>query len=569
MPGSEQTGPHVRYAQSEDNQYPYLHHWNEPIPDDARFVSPIYALTDEQAETNQWYRKNGAYKAPNAKQIAKQSMDDCENHAKPGRVLYPIQLDIDGYRHGVTPEDAIGTARLFIQELGFSPNEEHWYLSGGEARNPEYKGTHCHLPAVCTYEELCIIKQQAQSYNEKLEQLNTSLQLDAQVYSKKRLFRLPGAEHQDSGKCKVSIDRNGNPTGVTNYHTYEDIARVTGIVTANSEWKQYILKEKEREGLLDAGDGTGVPLSQESEKSEQNTYLNGRQRVTHPRGKHCSESQGNWVVDWSKYPHYTSDGVQQCYQAHHRRPFSPYKWGSHDYSDVGASVSVFSPHQGAFAPLRGTHSWDNYPDEHDFRDGQALVPAHILHAVGRNGEYRIEDDYAPVFVGKRCYENNREKINESDWLVFIQGQSNLAKLLSVSVGEAGNVAIRLDGPDGRQKAIAYLRERDYEIKTGEDHSSGRHYRNALPKPEYGESDMAQVQREIESGKRDLRDLSRDERLNLGNRLLRIYDCNREPIHEWYQEQYGPKYSRAITDAQLDYIEQSYDDLGTEATEIEL
>lgn len=58
-------------------------------------------------------------------------------------------------------------------------------------------------------------------------------------------------------------------------------------------------------------------------------------------------------------------------------------------------------------------------------------------------------------------------------------------------------------------------------------------------------------------------------LRLGNRLLQIHSCNREPIHDWYREQYGPEYSRAITDAQLDYIEQSYDDLGAEATEIEL
>ena len=568
MPNSEQTGPHVRYARSEDNQYPYLHHWNEPIPDDARFVSPIYALTDEQAETNQWYRKNGAYKAPNAKQIAKQSMDDCENHAKPGRVLYPIQLDVDGYKHGATPEDAIGTVRLFIQELGFSPDEEHWYLSGGEARNPKYKGTHCHLPAVCTYEELWAIKQQAQSYNQKLEQLSTPLQLDAQVYSKKRLFRLPGAEHEETGNRKVPIDRNGSRESTIEYQTYQDIARATGLIAqSRSVFEEYTREEGGRV-RIDAGDVNREPLPTESSSNPPNGVLKWTSKSTTPIGDYRSESIGNWVVDRSRYPHYTGEGVQQCYQAHHRQPFSPYKWGTPNYEEAGRSVAAVMLWDGAFTPLRERHKWVNY----DRDEYEALLPSMFYGAIGRNGTYRVDPyTHRPLYLGKQCYNNNREEIAEAEALIVIMGQNNLAHVHAVP-----NVVAYMIGDllldEGRQAALDSLEERGYEVGRECSNDSERHYRDGLPNESeytYEPSEMQQLQEAIEAGERSVLDLERNEHLRLGNRLLQIHDCDRRPIYEWYREQYGPDYSQAITDAQLDYIERSYDDLGSGATEIEL
>jgi len=190
--------PYVRYASHPTEQAPELTPVDDPIPEDARFASPIYLLTEHQAERQADLDEPHAAKGDGC--IAKALQDECENR---NDVRYPVYVESDDLdTDGVSYADVRDTIAAFIRdEIGVDPDDCRWFYSGG-------RSIHAHVPIVVRRgTDLSELRQAAQEFNADSDH---PADVDPGLYTRKRQFRLPGVEHGTTGGVKTPIDHRAD-----------------------------------------------------------------------------------------------------------------------------------------------------------------------------------------------------------------------------------------------------------------------------------------------------------------------------------------------------------------------
>ena len=164
----------------------------DPIPEGADTASPIYFVPQERYEQQRNnenpHRVSGDYNL-----LATEVQDECENDNSDNRVLYPFHVESDEYlTEG--PETLIRWIREFVEDrLGIPLEICTLYFSGS-------RSIHAHVPRFIQSDGIVPLKELATTFCEE-----TRAKLDCGIYSRKRLFRLPGVIHQKTGFRKIQI----------------------------------------------------------------------------------------------------------------------------------------------------------------------------------------------------------------------------------------------------------------------------------------------------------------------------------------------------------------------------
>jgi hypothetical protein len=191
--------PCVQYDVNEEGEggkrAPTLTPIYSPIPDDASFASPIYFVADAQLERQ--YRLDNPYAIEGEyDSIATELQDECEDL---GRVSYPLYVESDDIGEKGRYEVYEALHESVREIFGVDPKDCRWFFSGG-------RSIHAHLPlTVHTEEQLIEIRSVIEEYNE-----DADVELDSQLYTRKRLFRLANAIHQKTGYPKVELSANAS-----------------------------------------------------------------------------------------------------------------------------------------------------------------------------------------------------------------------------------------------------------------------------------------------------------------------------------------------------------------------
>jgi hypothetical protein len=185
-----------------------------------------------------------------------------------------------------------------------------------------------------------------------------------------------------------------------------------------------------------------------------------------------------------------------------------------------------------------------------------FVPTLILGAVGGDDEFIMEDD-APLRLSKFDFRKWHERgFKKNDAVVVIGGKSRRSKMFEVDKKHANRVAsYLLDGE--KEKALLFLEYEGYDVG-----SAGSEYGGSSSGSRSSGMSMAEeLQRSVEEGEVAIQSLSHQERVHLGNRLLKLkgYD----EAFEWFRDAFGPDFDEGITRRQLRSIAREYDDLDVE------
>ena len=190
----------VRYAKSDATQEPELRHIDDKIPNDARFVSPIYYL--EESQISEQYNLDNPH-AVSDTNIANKLQSIAQEQRT---VLYPVYIESDA---PVSFDEQIDWIRGFCREyLNVKPDRCSWYSSGN-------RSIHAHVPLLATETQIDSLKEYGKEYE---------YDIDAKVYSRKRQFRLPGVEHSKTGLSKVRIEPDWNHDRIIREATRTDVS---------------------------------------------------------------------------------------------------------------------------------------------------------------------------------------------------------------------------------------------------------------------------------------------------------------------------------------------------------
>jgi hypothetical protein len=484
----------------------------EPIPDGANTASPIYKIPREQYERQDEFETG--YEVKGGSSIATEIQDECEDD---DRVLCPVHIESDAY-HDVGPETLIGWFQEFVEEYLEVPfNTCTLYFSGR-------RSIHVHVPRFVSGEENREqLKELAKSFCEE-----AGADLDLGLYSRKRLFRLPGVEHEETGLSKVEIEptwdsnrifRESNEENPSMSASYADIlwdvfvqeSLTLGTASSSADRPRSLFQ------VLDS-DVTLLEFTPEEQENEIETPLIERDKedLENPYG----------IPRWAQYR-----GPQ----------FSPYALAEGN----PRSVAALEVKGGAFA-------------RKNKRGGKPMVPARFFGAVGCNGHYTKETEYAPLQLSEgagKDYEKWSDRGFEAgDYVVVIGGQSRSSIIHTVSRVEALQTGYHLIREGGsRQAALTYLSERGYDVggAGSASHSEGK--TSSRSGSLDGEAKTIYPARENpQTGTEPLQLIAEQEGIdNLTYReISRIahhhLQYGWEASWEWFEEQYGAEFDPEFT-----------------------
>ncbi|WEL22679.1 hypothetical protein [Halorhabdus sp. BNX81] len=485
----------------------------EPIPDDAITASPIYKVPQEQYERQDEFETGHEVKGESS--IAKEIQDECEAD---DRVLYPIHIESDAYQD-VGPETLISWFREFVEDyLEVSFNTCRLYFSGN-------RSIHVHVPRFVSGEaNREQLKELAESFCEE-----TGADLDTALYSRKRLFRLPGVEHEKSGLPKVEIASTWDHTRI--FRKSHETNPSVSVSYADVLWDVFV-QESLTNGKL--------PHSADQPR-DLFAMLNPDETVLEliSEGQEEKAEQENAIetplIEQMEFPAKTYDVPEWIQYNGHQ--YSPYALAAGN----PRSVAALEVKGGAFA-------------REDKRNGAPMVPVRFFGAVGCNGQFTKETEHGPLQLSEgpgKDYEKWAENDFEAgDYVVIIGGQSRSSIIHSVAKTEALQVGYRLIREDGgRQDALTYLSEQGYGIGTsGSAEASASTSKDLAGKPHEiwpareSPGTKAEALQKV-SEREGIENLSHNERVRVACRHLRY---GWEPTWEWFEDQFGTQFKPHVT-----------------------
>jgi hypothetical protein len=474
-------GRFVRYAETDENGAPdqlhRLHSLRDPVPTDADFVSPVYLLTDKQAERHdELLNEDNLFRVRDHTSIATKIQTECEDD---GRVYYPVfvesDADVEYYKMRA------GLKRFVRDVLEVDPIEAMWFFSGGSS-------LHVHLPYYTNGDAIERIRRETKQYNEAAD-----VTVDASNFTKKSLTRLPGAEHHDTGIKKTSV----SPTS-SNENLQKRIAKlVAGValkekrgVSHNSE-----LLETVRHSLSDELkiiNEVPTPLVEKQEK---------------PTGT-------GYVERWKQY---------------NRHPFCPYANTGNQRRSVVIAQMKGTPFCRK-TTVNGIEKWRTYIPTFIYgavgADGEYTVwreNAPIQLSKQDYEKWEFEPGDTIILLGGNSTSSRIIELEDTF------GKEISAQLLS-------EMNWTDDSTDGRRMVLNVLRVFGYKVgsagKNGPRRDTSTNDRGSQSTEAYRLQQRAEEDH-VES-------LGHDERLDVANRLLHVrgWDGADEWFQEQYGEQYS-------------------------------
>ncbi|GAA0219961.1 hypothetical protein [Halobaculum roseum] len=478
----------------------------EPIPDDAATASPVYVLTHDQYERQQGFESG--YEVKGITSIATELQDECEAD---GRVLYPVHIESDVY-HEEGAATLIEWFREFVEDYLDVPfNTCRLYFSGN-------RSIHVHVPRFVSGEDNREqLKELAKSFCEE-----TDADLDLELYSRKRLFRLPGVEHEESGLSKVEIESTWDNTRIVRESS--EVNPSMSASYADILWEVFVQGTLTRKT---ASPSTDRPGNLFQVLDPEKTLL----EIT-------PKEQGNGIetplIEQVAYPEDPADVPE--WSMYNTKEFSPYAHASGNSRSV-AAVRVKG---GEFA-------------RRDKRGGATMVPAYFYGAIGCNGEFTKQDVHAPLQLSKKDYRKWDYQAGEK--VVIIGGKSGSSRIFSVSPWEATVVGHALtDDEGGRDSVLNYLSEQGYNVGASGSAGSGskgttesraatsdEEPQTIWPARENPQTKAEALQRRAEQNGIDT--LTHNERIRVACRHLQY---GWQPTWDWFEKQFGSTFKPEVT-----------------------
>ena len=358
----------------------------DPIPEGANTASPIYLVPQErykqQRDNENPHRVSGDYNS-----LATEVQDECENDDSKNRVLYPFHVESDEYlTEG--PETLIRWIREFVEDRLELPFQTcTLYFSGN-------RSIHAHIPRIIQSDGIAPLKELAETFCEE-----TGAKLDCGIYSRKRLFRLPGVIHQTTGFRKIQIQPEWDEDRLR-----QALSRTPDVPESYEAVLRYVFLSQPSTPIDYTpddifrslkGDETLLDLPRDEPAVEVETPLIER---TKENLEDASE-----VPEWSMY---------------NSKEFSPYALASGN----PRSVAALKIKGGPFA-------------RKEKRNGATMVPAYFYGARGCAGEKYTKDQvHAPLQLSRKDY--GKWDYEAGEKIVIIGGQNRTSIILRVSSLEA-------------------------------------------------------------------------------------------------------------------------------------
>jgi len=499
--------PCVRYAEAIDDQDPSLTPIYADTPEYANFASPVYFATEDdlayQEELDNPY-------AVTKSCVAKDIQDRAE---KEGRVSYPIYAESDdiGDKGRYEVYQSLHGAVQEVFEV--DPADCTWYFSGN-------RSIHAHLPLVAqSKEELEEVKEVVKEHIDDAE-----VTLDPQLYTRKRLFRLPGAEHSKTGYPKVEVDPNLSES-ILNRQIVDtfraEVDRRSFLAVAESVGLEWDAEASTIQGertiqYTTAVDCFSESLSPESRNQSKPPYLND---TTFGYLENDDYPSKDWQqTEWLKY---------------NRHHFSPYA------NATERSIIVFHVQGGAFGRIIDDTK-------------RVLIPSRIEGAISGStiDPYTSYNQLGPVYLSEHDYKKyEKMDIERGDYIIMIGGRSRKSRLIRTSTTTAMEVATLLENK-GRQAAFDHMDSEGIDIGESGKNGPRRHRRTNT---QYGPSTAEKLKNKVDSGELDYEeDLHHNERVRIACHLLRVYD--RSHATEWLSKAYGDDFDPQVTTTILDGLQ---------------
>lgn len=187
----------------------------------------------------------------------------------------------------------------------------------------------------------------------------------------------------------------------------------------------------------------------------------------------------------------------------------------------------------------------------------ALIPSYFLSAVGCDGEFTKDGDYAPLQLSKADYRKWTHNVGEH--AIIIGGRNRSSIILNVPEKVAQKAAQLLDSEsESRPDVHEYLQSEGYETGSAGSSPALMTHKSqpSFARSDGGETEAERLQKRVE--REGYNTLSRIERRNVANRLLRTQGW--DGAWAWFEEQYGDDFDPQITWRQLKSIAESFPDL---------
>jgi len=501
--------PCIRYGFPPDKgpvQAPKLRSIFDSIPTNASTASPVYLLTRGEFRRQETFESG--YEVKGETSIAKILQDSCEAD---GRVLYPLHIESDKFLEE-EPITLIEWFREFVEDyLEFSFSKCILYFSGN-------RSIHVHIPRFVKGErQLKRIKKLAEAFCDE-----TDADLDRCIYSRKRMFRLPGAKHAESALMKVEIEPDWGRDRIIRASTKAQ----TGLPESYAKFLQYIFGSTQSTTQRCPTSESSHNLTQWVDTGDLLLDIN-------------ADTPEPPLIERSECPEDSLDAFY--WRAYNFKEFSPYA----NSGRGSQSIAALHIEGGAFA-------------RKEKRSGTTLVPTFFHGAMGCAGEFVKDDVPSPLQLSKKDYE--KWDFEEGDSVVVIGGQSRQSLIFSVTSSQAIEVGRLLTEENGsRRAALDYLEEEGYD--TGKGVSRGA---NSPPTGEGpgtnsgsgsfydGNSKAANLMRQADGCGIDT--LSPTEKWCVGCRALK---WGWTPAWEWFKEQFGPEFKPDVTRDQFIRILDEY------------
>lgn len=516
IPDAWETIPCVQYGFPDDEgpiRAPKLQTIFDPVPEDAATASPVYLLSRKQYDRQDRFKSG--YEVTGVRSIATELQNKAEAEDK---VLYPVHVESDAYRKQEVTT-LIEWFREFTEDyLGVPFHTCTLYFSGR-------RSIHVHIPRFVSGEsQREHLRGVAETFCEE-----TGAKLDCGLYYAKRMFRLPGVKHAETGLQKVTIEpewgktriiRESNTDDATAPNSYEEVLRrvfaIHQHLTADSS--QATLGPPYN--LFQILDSDATVLEFDPDKREVEVPL----------------------IEQEQYPEEPAEAIR--WLQYNAKEFSPYALASGN----SRSVAAFQPKGGAFV-------------RDDVRDGAPLIPARFYGAQGCAGEeFTKEDEHAPLQLSTRDFQKWEYEID--DHVVIIGGRSRSSRIFQVEKWQAIVVGYALTGEDAsRQAALDYLQGQGYDVGEASDSGdatssdpAGQGHDGHVPSVQTPHTEAAALQRQAEED--GIETLTHTERWRVACRVL---GRGWEPAWQWFSEQFGADFKPGITREQFRSVIRSYPD----------
>jgi hypothetical protein len=506
----------IRYAAAKSDRDPRLTPISKAIPDHARFLGPVYHLTEDQLDRQHEDNLKNPYAIHGEKSIAKELSDEAEID---DRADYPVFAESDdiGDKGRYEVYEAMHDA---IPEIfGVAPEDCSWYFSGR-------RSIHIHLPLVARRsEQLSKIWTIVEDYNEGAE-----VTLDPTIYKRKNLFRLPGAVHEETGYPKVRLKPNYKETELSK--RLVDAAR--GNVSRTSVTGKELIQDS---GITPSIDSTTTAPHY---RPRPHTTLAARTPVLEVLSSDSDSPEiepdsplikKEEITPAEREEKPTDDSEKRIWCRHQGQYFSPYAKARE------RSVVVFT--------VKGSPFCNR--DE----KGRALIPSHVRGGIagGFDDTFEYKEQSAPVYLSEIDYRKYEERsIEQGDTVLLIGGRSRKSKIIKIEDHVLAREIASILRDQGRNKALELLESEGIDVG-----SSGKvtgNYENIGSTGSAGSTgnestEAGELKRAVENGKLHVEDdLSHPDRHKILWRLLHIEGID-EAV-EWFQEAYGPEYSEKTT-----------------------